>query len=996
MVKSILVATPHAAFGELIRLSLEENGSYHVTLAQSGSDAQKQAAQQPFDVAILDSELNDSPFPNIAQTIKRCRQTIKIVAALPSTSHEDPALGGVTVDGYLRKPFYLPDLLGVIGRLTSDDFMSAADETDSLAALRDPRQATQLLAHLLPESMAQGALITQGNRIVAVTGSLSQPAANEVAGILEHTTRKTDLVRFIHLDNKDYQLFATTLAEDFMLAAVFEATTSLTHIRSQVGRLAIALTTPVIQADRGPIPAGAYAPLGVTAPLVSRSFIPQPAAPTMPLTSPAAFHPQPESSAEETEASQQENIDIHELLPDVPPPDPDTLPQPDWLKELDDQPEATAPAPAQETRFPWEAETASQAQESVPETPAAETAPAEIKFPWEAESAAVGQEISPKSPAAEAAPTETNFPWEAETPAASPETNPETTSAEMKFPWETEVPASQEAAVAEPTGDVAPAETQFPWKNEEQVEQTPVQETPSAPPDFLKAFREPTSELTESASPAAPADIPAFPDTFVPPWEEENTSATAQAEPAAFVNEEPTVPAAAPFLDRFRSMVEETQPTDSTESTAIPEAQTNAGPSFPEAFKLPWEEETPPTPAEAVPQAFQQAEPEPPAHAPAQEGPFAQTASFLDRFKYAPEAPVSPIDEASQAQPAPDITFPPGFVPPWEEAQPAESAENASAEPKSVQASQPEPAIAAERVPSQEETRLPWEEEPATAEPAPAEPVFPEPVAVEAVSNEPARVKPAVAESASAEPAAVEPAPTEPVLASFLPADFKPPWEEDVPATGNNPSEEPSFPWEQATTASNEETQPVRVATKPVTPIPAEVTQPNAVLEPARTFEPPTPAMQTRPLQSPWMTKTHPLARLSEADTAGITQATYTCVIVPRSPLIHLTGNLTEMLSQWVPQLCHSFGWRLNAVTVRSEYLQWTVTMAPSVSPSDMIRILREHTSQRIFENLPRLKPRNPAEEFWANGYLIVNGVEPPAPEVLRDYISQVHKRLGS
>ena len=131
------MVTPHAAFGELIRLSLEENGSYRVTMMQSGSDAQKQAAQQPFDVAILDSEISDTPFPAIVQTIRNCRPSIKIVAALPSTNREDPALSGVVVDGYLRKPFYLPDLLGVIGRLTSDDFMSSTSEPDGLAALRD-------------------------------------------------------------------------------------------------------------------------------------------------------------------------------------------------------------------------------------------------------------------------------------------------------------------------------------------------------------------------------------------------------------------------------------------------------------------------------------------------------------------------------------------------------------------------------------------------------------------------------------------------------------------------------------------------------------------------------------------------------------------------------------------------------------------------------------------------------------------------------------------
>ena len=60
---------------------------------------------------------------------------------------------------------------------------------------------------------------------------------------------------------------------------------------------------------------------------------------------PMSLHAESESTAEESDDSLVENIDLHELLPDVPPPDPDTLPQPDWLKELDDLPEATIPAP---------------------------------------------------------------------------------------------------------------------------------------------------------------------------------------------------------------------------------------------------------------------------------------------------------------------------------------------------------------------------------------------------------------------------------------------------------------------------------------------------------------------------------------------------------------------------------------------------------------------------------------------------------------------------
>jgi REP element-mobilizing transposase RayT len=540
-------------------------------------------------------------------------------------------------------------------------------------------------------------------------------------------------------------------------------------------------------------------------------------------------------------------------------------------------------------------------------------------------------------------------------------------------------------------------ETKFPWENEEPSEPAPTPEKLPAPPDFLKAYREPTGELTPEAAPVPPAEIPTFADTFVPPWEEQTQSADTKPESIPPAEEEPTLPAAAPFLDRLRSIAEAPQPSGAAEP-ATPSEATDKAPLFSDEFKLPWEEEPPAIMPEAAPLTPETTVPEQPTRAPAREEPFAQTASFLDRFKNAPEAPKQTIVEPAPepVQPVPATTFPPGFVPPWEEVQQEQPVQNA-------QASQPEAPTTAEPVVMPDETKLPWEEDSTTAESVGTEPVTPEPESTEPVTPSPeavnaelTAVEPMASEAAPVEQPAAEPTATEQASVSGFPADFKPPWEEDTPAMGENPAETLPYPWEQAAPASSDVTQPMRVAGKPATQTPVEVTQPQAVLEPARTFEPPTLAMQTRPLQSPWMAKTHPLARVSDAEASGITQATYTCVIVPRSPLIHLAGNISDMLSEWVPQLCHSFGWRLDSMVVRFEYMQWTVTIAPSVSASDMIRILREHTSQRIFQNLPRLKPRNSAEEFWANGYLIVNGVEPPASEVLHDYIDQVHKRQSS
>ncbi|MEM5774167.1 MAG: hypothetical protein AAGU05_04130, partial [Anaerolineaceae bacterium] len=62
MPKQILVASPHLAFGELLRLSLEESGQYRVRLVQTGGEARGSVGKAIFALLILDADLKDGPF----------------------------------------------------------------------------------------------------------------------------------------------------------------------------------------------------------------------------------------------------------------------------------------------------------------------------------------------------------------------------------------------------------------------------------------------------------------------------------------------------------------------------------------------------------------------------------------------------------------------------------------------------------------------------------------------------------------------------------------------------------------------------------------------------------------------------------------------------------------------------------------------------------------------------------------------------------------------
>jgi DNA-binding response OmpR family regulator/REP element-mobilizing transposase RayT len=121
----------------------------------------------------------------------------------------------------------------------------------------------------------------------------------------------------------------------------------------------------------------------------------------------------------------------------------------------------------------------------------------------------------------------------------------------------------------------------------------------------------------------------------------------------------------------------------------------------------------------------------------------------------------------------------------------------------------------------------------------------------------------------------------------------------------------------------------------------------------------------------------------------------YACLLIPRFTHHYLAGDLGERLSEWVPQICVAFGWRLEYISVRPDYLQWVVNVPPATSPGYLMRILRQHTSEKIFFEFPRFKKENPSGDFWAPGYLIMGGSQPPPAQLIKDFTVQTRQRQG-
>ena len=134
---------------------------------------------------------------------------------------------------------------------------------------------------------------------------------------------------------------------------------------------------------------------------------------------------------------------------------------------------------------------------------------------------------------------------------------------------------------------------------------------------------------------------------------------------------------------------------------------------------------------------------------------------------------------------------------------------------------------------------------------------------------------------------------------------------------------------------------------------------------------------------------------LLEPASPALVNLTYACLLIPRFDTHHLVGDAAERLTEWVPQLCIAFGWRLEHLAVRPEYLQWVVRVPPSTAPGYVMRIIRQQSSERLFNEFARFKKDNPSGDFWAPGYLIMGSSQPHPQKLVRDFVRQTRQRQG-
>lgn len=121
----------------------------------------------------------------------------------------------------------------------------------------------------------------------------------------------------------------------------------------------------------------------------------------------------------------------------------------------------------------------------------------------------------------------------------------------------------------------------------------------------------------------------------------------------------------------------------------------------------------------------------------------------------------------------------------------------------------------------------------------------------------------------------------------------------------------------------------------------------------------------------------------------------FSCVLIPRFDDHYLAGDVTGDLLNWMKEICISYGWHLDAITVRPGYMHWVMTVPLNANPAHFMRLARQQTSQKIFENYPRFKRKNLSNDFWAPGFSVAAGSQLHSLEDIDRFVRQTRSQQG-
>lgn len=263
-VRKILIADPNAGFAAFIAEALRGLGAYTVAVASTGPETISICAEFQPDLVILDVDLPECQPPALIGELRGLRPGLPMIY-MPYTREDVPA--GVTVEGVLTKPFFLPDLQpllnGILGPLAEP-----AARAGPIALTAKPAPAPvrlikiKLDEHSLPKVSAivealshavrgEPALLTRGAEIITIAPQTDQTAASALVEVVATARKKagdTEVIRFEgDSEHSRYMLYSLGIGGDLALSVALRVRLPLLSVRKLVRDAAQEIATLVTE-----------------------------------------------------------------------------------------------------------------------------------------------------------------------------------------------------------------------------------------------------------------------------------------------------------------------------------------------------------------------------------------------------------------------------------------------------------------------------------------------------------------------------------------------------------------------------------------------------------------------------------------------------------------------------------------------------------------------------------------------------------------------------
>ena len=250
---TILVVTPISSIGKIIIQSLQEVGVNDIRyFPNSRSTISYLQKKRNCKVALLDLEMGEDAALALSNSLQAICPNINLVLISKDYLSED--FDYVRPWKLLQKPYQLADLLDVLEIIPSDTASSSIIDVTTNSAeypnwLLEPALAKNLLAQMLAQTNAQGALVYHNNQLWSFAGKLSEKSIYDINEyVMKKWDNRTDgdFLGYPKVNNeeKTQVLYATSILLGVLLAVVFDVKIPVTMLRTQTKRMVSQLRQP--------------------------------------------------------------------------------------------------------------------------------------------------------------------------------------------------------------------------------------------------------------------------------------------------------------------------------------------------------------------------------------------------------------------------------------------------------------------------------------------------------------------------------------------------------------------------------------------------------------------------------------------------------------------------------------------------------------------------------------------------------------------------------